>query len=116
MGQSLIPGSLEALESMMLYLVEAVSRDYGISMEAARPKALELLYASSKKLLGAMPAEGNRPDARPGQKGKHSNNEFMINLKVCKELAAELQYEAQRNNTLKSLADRLEFHLKKLEG
>jgi len=91
---------------MMMYLCEAVSKDYGIPLEAAKPKALELLYASSKKLLGTMPVP----------KGKQGNNEFQMNLKICKELVAQLKFEAQRNRMLNSLADKLEFHLKKLEG
>ena len=75
-------------------------------MEAAKPKAIELLYASSKKLLGTIPVP----------KGARNNSEFAMNFNICKELASELRYEAVRNNTLKSLSERLEFHLKKLEG
>ena len=105
MGKTSIQGSLEALEQMMMYLAEAVSKDNNISLEAAKPKALELVYASSKKILGAMPAP----------KGK-SGNEFQMNFRICKELAAQLKYEAQRNNTLKPLADKFEYHIKKLDG
>jgi len=105
---SSVPSSLEALESMIIYLVEAVSRDYNISMEAAKPKALELLYESSAKLLGSAPVP---------QSKQLSGSEFKINVQAVRDSVTSLNNLADNNNKtiIQPFIDRIIFHLKKLE-